>query len=713
MVQCALCKSVADTIEKKKEPYPGDYVWKYHDVQENAGCVTCQKIARLFNIHTRSECVGEWGGFVSYYKYNDSWGLSIGGERVEGRERYSDRLHLALYTIPNASGFILFDQEINIGGIKRWISRCEKDHGGVCHTITNSRTTMPDATDLRFIDVEKLCLVRQPEHDGDCRYAALSYVWGAAGDPFQTVTANAEALSQEHAFNLPCNRTRLPNTIADSISFTRALGLRYLWVDRFSIIQDDEASKPHQLASMASIYSNAYVTIAATEGGDSAYGIPGINKERPRKPPSEVYDFSPSCRVQVLTHLRGETPTVYHTRGWTFQKWTFSRRIIVFHDQSVTWICEKNIESEYKQRNWRMAPVKQPRGTWDTYPSFQGYCTAVEVYSKRKLTYSEDILAAFNAFMTVQGQAMESRFIFGIPELFLPNMLCWHHGESAWDYREGCLQQRRTDPHGNILKTFPSWSWVGWSGPVNMASANEACGQAIRRLDCSALEYPHLIEITKVIIGPHGERREYVKDLHYYETRGLTRLVEGKRYQSYTLSFKIFNKHPVAQEEDVASLTAEEVVSTILEFRTRRLIASLSKHDRDDLKEHTPILTSPEGQMIGILDIDISLNFLQLPQHKVELICISVDRPVCTEHAQLRELDQGNGFQKTCPPPCFPNWTHCKEGIHTPASRWQFLSYHVLWIEWEDGIAYRKAIGHVWKDEWDAADTEEVDIRLG
>ena len=160
-------------------------------------------------------------------------------------------------------------------------------------------------------------------------------------------------------------------------------------------------------------------------------------------------------------------------------------------------------------------------------------------------------------------------------------------------------------------------------------------------------------------------------------------------------------------------MTAECVHSTILEFRTRRLIASLSKHDRDDLREETPILTGPEGQILGILDIDISLNTLQLPQHEVELICICVGRVVCTKHAQLRDLCQGDVFQKTCPKECFPDWNHFAFEIHTPASKWQYMAYHVLWIEWEDGIAYRKAIGHVWKDEWDAADTEEVDIRLG
>jgi hypothetical protein len=46
---------------------------------------------------------------------------------------------------------------------------------------------------------------------------------------------------------------------------------------------------------MASIYSNAYVTIAAAEGEDSGYGLPGINKERLRETPFVEFSFSSNC----------------------------------------------------------------------------------------------------------------------------------------------------------------------------------------------------------------------------------------------------------------------------------------------------------------------------------------------------------------------------------------------------------------------------------
>jgi hypothetical protein len=39
--------------------------------------------------------------------------------------------------------------------------------------------------------------------------------------------------------------------------------------------------------------------------------------------------------------------------------------------------------------------------------------------------------------------------------------------------------------------------------------------------------------------------------------------------------------------------------------------------------------------------------------------------------------------------------------------------YNVLWIEWEDGIAYRKALGRVMKEAWERQGLEEADILLG
>lgn len=39
--------------------------------------------------------------------------------------------------------------------------------------------------------------------------------------------------------------------------------------------------------------------------------------------------------------------------------------------------------------------------------------------------------------------------------------------------------------------------------------------------------------------------------------------------------------------------------------------------------------------------------------------------------------------------------------------------YNVMYIEWHRNIAYRKALGRVWKREWEDQATEWIDLVLG
>jgi hypothetical protein len=39
--------------------------------------------------------------------------------------------------------------------------------------------------------------------------------------------------------------------------------------------------------------------------------------------------------------------------------------------------------------------------------------------------------------------------------------------------------------------------------------------------------------------------------------------------------------------------------------------------------------------------------------------------------------------------------------------------YNVLWIERNEDVAYRKALGRVWKTAWERQHVEEIDVILG
>jgi hypothetical protein len=55
-------------------------------------------------------------------------------------------------------------------------------------------------------------------------------------------------------------------------------------------------------------------------------------------------------------------------------------------------------------------------------------------------------------------------------------------------------------------------------------------------------------------------------------------------------------------------------------------------------------------------------------------------------------------------------WGGCLE---SRLSRKVYEFYNVLWISWEDGVAYRKALGRVEKHVWEALEKEKIDVILG
>ena len=64
------------------------------------------------------------------------------------------------------------------------------------------------------------------------RYIALSHCWGS-GRHFMTETTNLKERVKGMRWE------SLPKTFQDTISVTRKMGIRYLWIDSSSILQDN------------------------------------------------------------------------------------------------------------------------------------------------------------------------------------------------------------------------------------------------------------------------------------------------------------------------------------------------------------------------------------------------------------------------------------------------------------------------------------------
>lgn len=106
--------------------------------------------------------------------------------------------------------------------LRSWLESCDRMHR---HQTAFRKT----ATSFRVIDVRDLNIVQGRR---DCRFASLSYVWGAT-DEFRLSLANVEAL--ERPASLAEIYNRLPRTFTHAIDVCRQLGIRYLWIDMLCI----------------------------------------------------------------------------------------------------------------------------------------------------------------------------------------------------------------------------------------------------------------------------------------------------------------------------------------------------------------------------------------------------------------------------------------------------------------------------------------------
>ncbi|KAM6524246.1 hypothetical protein FSOLCH5_004848 [Fusarium solani] len=139
-----------------------------------------------------------------------------------------------------------------------WQYTCGASHGSHC-----SPKKPPGATlrGFRAINCNKRPMSPEPVSWSE-KYAALSYVWGPGEEKW-------------------------PQTIKDAMTVTRMMGLKYLWVDRLCIDQNNLEEKMFLISKMNAIYEGAEVTII-NAAGDARTGLPGVGNT-PRTPQPTVH----------------------------------------------------------------------------------------------------------------------------------------------------------------------------------------------------------------------------------------------------------------------------------------------------------------------------------------------------------------------------------------------------------------------------------------
>ncbi|KAK3312746.1 heterokaryon incompatibility protein-domain-containing protein, partial [Apodospora peruviana] len=215
---------------------------------------------------------------------------------------------------------------INLDTIHTWMRVCNETHQCAGYP---SFGTAP----AWLIDVHQECLVSPASlPDGDStRYCALSYVWGQAKTSKLTM-ATQESFCQPGAFAAENPGVEIPKTIRHTIELVKALGEKYLWVDTFCIVQDDDAHFHAELRNMGAIYDKACLTVVAATGWDANEGFKGLRGISPRRHLASNF-------ADDLHKYTNPEHMIWNSRGWTFQEGQFSRRKLMFCDQTVVWEC--------------------------------------------------------------------------------------------------------------------------------------------------------------------------------------------------------------------------------------------------------------------------------------------------------------------------------------------------------------------------------------
>lgn len=603
-------------------------------------------------------------------------------------------------------------QNSPIPRIREWLETCNTTHADHCagEADDDISTWRPEY----FIDTIDHKLV---EAKDDERYVALSYVWGpgfrrgAEDAPLQLLKANLEDFEE----GIP--EADIPKTIMDAIWLAKKLGLRYIWVDRLCIVQDDESMKESHIRHMAYVFSNAYLTIIAAHG-DVQTGLLPLNPRRPTRVASGNREHN-----DLLLASK------WNTRGWTLQELLYSRRAVFFFEDTVTWECHCDLWqshtvgiSKFLSRNTNnnkectnrlsAAAFGFQHSPW---PDLDEYARIAADYSSRRVTLVDDTLKAFSGITHVLSRVFPGGFMYGMPLMFLDIALLWRPQASI---------RRRALTRPPFL---PSWSWMGWwfdGIPVDLtlwkvaADYVEESRATKRGQPSKRFQAPSSFRIKPTVTWALTDRASNVpvinNGLHFRELRsrrnagqplppGWTR--SGAHFKHDSDNLTTF-KYPIPVEdppdEDDHEQPPGEVAypGPLLSFTTQGGIFdvdfSVTLAPKESLSPPVAVgnIWSRANKWIGEFRAHDGWLGVQSSNYdgdeKLEFIAIST------------AMERRGSV--TFPPERFEENVEA-DGIMDIVN--------VLWIERIGGVAYRRGSGHVLRKAWDAQARDDVDIILG
>ncbi|KAJ0132697.1 hypothetical protein HZ326_24229 [Fusarium oxysporum f. sp. albedinis] len=317
----------------------------------------------------------------------------------------------------------------------RWLENCITHHAQ-CREMRTGTGWLP----TRLIDVglagdtrwPRLVLSSELKSQGNIGYTTLSHRWSSS-HVVKLVSSNINSFRQ----CIPSES--LSNTFLDAIRVTRAVGIRYLWIDSLCIIQDSFIDWQAESAEMGNVYRNCIYNFAATGGSDNGGGL---FQERNAHwvTPNKVhiqYRGHHHIYSASLCDLWGKwvSRSTLNRRGWVFQERLLSPRTLHFASQ-LFWECRMlqacETYPEGMPRNettyTELDGFEHPLSFKDWYKecdSTEIWYNIVENYGRCSLTVPTDRLIAIAGIAKSMQPLLHDEYLAGLWKKDLPYNLVW------------------------------------------------------------------------------------------------------------------------------------------------------------------------------------------------------------------------------------------------------------------------------------------------
>jgi len=234
--------------------------------------------------------------------------------------------------------------------IARWLEECDNSHERWgCHAESEAPPQMPSRV-LDVGDAEDSFHVRlicTEQMRG--RYVALSHRWGEQTDELRQKNCTVRSNFAERCRGI--DPTTLGRTFQDAITTTRALGLRYLWIDSLCILQGDSDDWKQEAGRMEGVFDSAYCVIAATAAMGTDDGF--LQRSVLQRGCTAVSETSaggsgePLYFCQAVDDFAGDVEDAgLNRRGWVLQERVLARRTVHFSASQTYMECGYGIRCE-------------------------------------------------------------------------------------------------------------------------------------------------------------------------------------------------------------------------------------------------------------------------------------------------------------------------------------------------------------------------------